>query len=95
MAVRDIVDQKGVKWRVWAVQRSSIHPKTAAEDFLGDYGEGWLCFESANERRRRARFPQDWDRMADKDLFGLLAKAAVVPVRGKKTPPKPGDAANP
>ena len=95
MAVRDIVDQKGIKWRVWAVQRSSIHPKTAAEDFLGDYGEGWLCFESANERRRLARFPQDWDRMADKDLFGLLAKAAVVPVRGKKTPPKPGDAANP
>ena len=95
MAVRDIVDQKGVKWRVWAVQRSSIHPKTAAEDFLGDYGEGWLCFESANERRRLARFPQDWDRMVDKDLMGLLAKAAVVPVRGKKTPPKPGEAANP
>jgi len=95
MAVRDIVDQKGVKWRVWAVQRSSIHPKTAAEDFLGDYGEGWLCFESANERRRLARFPQDWDRMADRDLLGLLTKAAVVPVRGKKTPPKPGDAANP
>ncbi len=95
MAVRDIVDQKGVKWRVWAVQRSSIHPKTAAEDFLGDYGEGWLCFESANERRRLARFPQDWDKMADRDLLGLLTKAAVVPVRGKKTPPKPGDAANP
>ncbi|HEX9220846.1 MAG TPA: hypothetical protein VF858_10220, partial [Gemmatimonadaceae bacterium] len=80
MAVRDIVDQKGIKWRVWAVQRSSIHPKTAAEDFLGDYGEGWLCFESANERRRLARFPQDWDRMADRDLLGLLTKAAVVPV---------------
>jgi len=95
MAVRDIVDQKGIKWRVWAVQRSSIHPKTAAEDFLGDYGEGWLCFESANERRRLARFPQDWDRMADRDLLGLLTKAAVVPVRGKKTPPKPGEAANP
>jgi hypothetical protein len=95
MAVRDIVDEKGVKWRVWAVSRSSIHPKTAAEDFLGDYGEGWLCFESASERRRLARFPQDWDRMADKDLCGLLTKAAVVPVRGKKTPPKPGEAANP
>jgi len=33
--------------------------------------------------------------MADKALCGLLTKAAVVPVRGKKTPPKPGDAANP
>lgn len=95
MAVRDVVDEKGVKWRVWAVQRSAIHPRTAAEDFLGDYGEGWLCFESAHERRRLARYPDDWDKMPEKDLLGLLAKAAVVPVRGKKTPPKPGDAANP
>jgi hypothetical protein len=95
MAVRDVIDEKGVKWRVWAVQRSAIHPKTAAEDFLGDYGEGWLCFESAQERRRLARFPEDWDKMDEKALCSLLAKAAVVPVRGKKTPPKPGDAANP
>jgi hypothetical protein len=95
MAVRDIVDEKGVRWRVWQVQRSAIHPKTAAEDFLGDYSEGWLCFESAIERRRLARFPADWDRMPDKDVLALLARAAVVPVRGKKTPPKPGDAASP
>jgi hypothetical protein len=95
MAVRDVVDEKGVKWRVWAVQRSAIHPKTAAEDFLGDYGEGWLCFESANERRRLARFPDDWDKIGEKDLCALLSKAAIVPVRGRRTPPKPGDAANP
>ena len=95
MAVRDVVDEKGVKWRVWAVQRSAIHPKTAAEDFLGDYGEGWLCFESAHERRRLARYPEDWDRLPEKDILAMLARAAVVPVRGKKTPPKPGDAANP
>ena len=95
MAVRDVIDEKGVKWRVWAVQRSAIHPKTAAEDFLGDYGEGWLCFESAQERRRLARFPDDWDKMDDKELCSLLAKAAVVPTRGRKTPPKPGDAASP
>jgi hypothetical protein len=95
MAVRDVIDEKGVKWRVWAVQRSAIHPKTAAEDFLGDYGEGWLCFESAQERRRLARFPDDWDKMNEKDLCSLLSKAAIVPVRGKKTPPKPGDAATP
>ena len=95
MAVRDVIDEKGVKWRVWAVQRSAIHPKTAAEDFLGDYGEGWLCFESAQERRRLARFPDDWDKMDDKELCSLLAKAAVVPTRGRKTPPKPGDSASP
>ena len=36
MAVRDFVDEKGMKWRVWPVLRSSIHPKTAAEDYLGE-----------------------------------------------------------
>ena len=95
MAVRDFKDEKGVKWRVWDVQRSSIHPKTAAEDFLGDYAEGWLCFESAHERRRLARFPQDWDKMPEGELLKLLSKAAIAPPRGKQTPPKPGDSINP
>jgi len=95
MAVRDFKDDKGVKWRVWAVQRSAIHPRTAAEDFLGDYSEGWLCFESDNERRRLARFPDDWDKMPESELHKLLKKAIVVPPRGKQTPPKPGDSVNP
>ena len=94
MAVRDFVDEKGQKWRVWPVLRSSIHPKTAAEDYLGDYGEGWLCFESQQERRRLARYPDDWDRMTEADLCSLLSKAALVPVRNRQTPPKSGDSIN-
>jgi hypothetical protein len=94
MAVRDFVDENNVKWRVWPVLRSSIHPKTAAEDYLGDYGEGWLCFESPHERRRLAHFPDDWAKISDKELCKLLSKAAVVPVRGMRTPPKPGDSVN-
>jgi hypothetical protein len=95
MAVRDFVDERGMKWRVWPGLRSSIHPKTAAEDYLGDYGDGWLCFESHQERRRLARYPEDWDKMVDAELCKLLTKAALVPVRGKPTPPKPGDSVNP
>jgi len=95
MAVRDFIDEKNVKWRVWPVLRSSIHPRTAAEDYLGDYGEGWLCFESPVERRRLAHYPDDWDKLADKELCSLLSKAAVVPVRGKRTPPRPGDSVDP
>ena len=94
MAVRDFVDLKGVTWKVWPVTPHSIQPKTAVEDYLGDYGEGWLCFESPNERRRLAHYPPDWDKMQDKDLCKLLSKAAVVPVRGK-TPPNPGSSINP
>ena len=54
MAVRDFIDEKEIKWKVWPVLRASIHPRTAVEDYLGDYGDGWLCFESEKERRRLA-----------------------------------------
>jgi hypothetical protein len=94
MAVRDIVDESSTPWKVWAVMSSSIHPKTAAEDFLGEYSEGWLCFEGPSGRRRLARFPQDWDRMPEKELLRLLKQAEVVQPR-KHTPPKPGDSAKP
>jgi hypothetical protein len=94
MAVRDIVDADGTKWKVWAVTGSSIHPKTAAEDYLGEFSEGWLCFECSNSRRRLAHFPQDWDKLTDKELLRLLKSAQVVRPR-KATPPKPDDRASP
>jgi hypothetical protein len=89
MAVRDFVDANGVAWKVWPVTLESLQPRTAAEDYLGDYGEGWLCFESANERRRLARYPADWDSLSDEALCGLLATAALVPARRPKPPTPP------
>jgi hypothetical protein len=96
MAVRDIVGAEGTAWKVWAVTGSSIHPKTAAEDYLGEYSEGWLCFESAKSRSRLAQFPQDWDKLPDKELLRLLKTAHVVQPRKSPVPsPTPGDRARP
>ena len=92
--MRDVVDEKGTKWKIWPVSPSSIHPKTAAEDYLGDYSEGWLCFECDNQRRRLAGIPPGWDKLPDKELIRLVKTAHIVSPR-KHTPPKPGDAANP
>jgi hypothetical protein len=89
MAVRDFVDLNGVKWRVWPVTPSSIQPKTAAEDYLGDYEDGWLCFESNTERRRLAKYPKNWDTLSDNGLLQLLKTAAVV-TPNRRTPPKAG-----
>jgi hypothetical protein len=94
MAVRDVVDEKGTKWKVWSVTASSIHPRTAAEDFLGDFADGWLCFECDNQRRRLARYPKEWDKLSDRELVRLLKSAHVVTPR-RNTPPKPSDSANP
>ncbi len=90
MAVRDFVDSEGVRWSVWPVVPEMLQPRTAAEDYLGEYEAGWLCFESATERRRLAEYPEDWDRLADEELRILLRVAAVVPARkSRHLPPEP------
>ena len=90
MAVRDFVDGNGVSWRVWPVKPEALQPRTAAEDYLGDYGDGWLCFESATERRRLAMFPREWEGLSQAELCALLDTAAVVPKR-KSGPRVPAD----
>jgi hypothetical protein len=92
MTVRDFVDANGVSWRVWPVTPDALQPRTAAEDYLGDYSEGWLCFESSTERRRLARYPGNWEDLPDEELCSLLTAAAIVPAR-KNThlPPPPPD----
>jgi hypothetical protein len=92
MAVRDVVDENGTRWKVWSVATEAFHPKTAAEDFLGDYADGWLCFEAATQRRRLAMFPKDWGELSDTGIVALLQKAEIVVPR-RTTPPKAGDSA--
>jgi len=90
MAVRDFVDTNGVTWKVWPVTTEMLQPKTAAESYLGEYEAGWLCFESALERRRLAAYPEDWDQLSDSELGALLQTAAVVPARkSRHVPPRP------
>ena len=80
MAVRDFVDRHGVSWRVWPVSTTIARP-TAAEDYLKEYGDGWLCFESEKERRRLAVFPPDWADVPDDVLETLLDRAVVDQTR--------------
>lgn len=39
---------------------------------------GWLCFESAAEKRRLVPVPPGWQRMSDRGLEALCARATVV-----------------
>ena len=94
MAVRDFVDTNGVSWRVWPVTPEALQPRTAVEDYLGEYGEGWLCFESLSERRRLAGYPTNWENLSDAELCALLTAAAIVPARKPAHPPPPLDPPN-
>jgi hypothetical protein len=89
MGLREFRDSKGVSWKVWDVRPEAIHPVTAAEEFLAEYRDGWLCFESEEDRRRLPLFPGAWADMTDEELEKLLATAQPLPKRRRTglTPP--------
>ena len=89
IAVRELRDARGVEWRVWEVVPKISSSKGAPGERLGDYGEGWLAFESRTgaERRRLPHIPDGWKELDDSDLEKLLDRADVAPVRRKGLDP--------
>jgi hypothetical protein len=81
MALREFVDKSGIAWNVWDITPESMHPVTVREFFLGEYQEGWLAFESANERRRLANWPKNWATLSDEELEALCERAKPAPRR--------------
>lgn len=71
MAIRELVDADGVRWRVWATtpSRGNVRPQFAS---------GWLTFECASERRRLAPIPGGWVDEDDAALCALLAQATAI-----------------
>src|SRR3954469_18992027 len=79
MAVREFTDSMSVEWRVWDVSPQHMPPATRAEDFLGNYQDGWLVFESAaGKRRLEAPYPGDWHQLSLPALEELCRRAAPV-----------------
>ena len=46
-----------------------------------DLHNGWLCFETENERRRLIPAPERWDEASDDGLREMLDRATVAPQR--------------
>lgn len=49
----------------------------------GELAEGWLCFESAREKRRLWPIPSGWEYLSDVELTALCASAAQAPERSR------------
>ena len=60
MALREFRDGDGTLWRVWNVTVESLDKRTTAEDYMRDWQDGWLCFESDSTRRRRFLRSRSW-----------------------------------
>ena len=69
MALRRFTDQAGVEWEV------RDHTSANMPGLLG----GWLCFESATEKRRLLPIPRNWE-SASEERLNLLCRVAT-PVR--------------
>jgi hypothetical protein len=87
MASREFTDRDGTVWRVWDVRPTSLHPITRSEDFMGDFADGWLTFESPTERRRLpAPYPANWTSFDLPRLDALCRAAKPVSPKKNRTP---------
>ena len=86
LGVREFTDDKGRPWRAWPVVPGLSRSSSSGRSFLGDFQNGWICFEGLGTSARR-RLPRDqvrWEDITDEELQRLLAQAIDAPVREKK-----------
>jgi hypothetical protein len=90
IAQRIFEDIRGRRWRAYAVHPSSSSIESGA--LPDSYREGWLSFETADERRRVAPIPAGWEELSIDELQLLCHQAQRAPKRisgGRATPPDP------
>ena len=56
-SVRQFEDKHGRSWRAWPVTPDVASTRTASRRSLGDFQEGWICFEALDNSGRR-RLPR-------------------------------------
>jgi hypothetical protein len=79
--VREFTDRAGRSWRAWPVIPGLS--RASGRGFLGDYQDGWICFEGLDStaRRRLPRSHTSWTSVTDDELQRLLAQAIDAPGR--------------
>lgn len=81
--VREFNDTTGRPWRAWPVIPALTRASESGRGFLGDFQNGWICFEGLNSTARR-RLPHrqaSWANVSDDELQQLLAQAIDAPAR--------------
>lgn len=85
-AVRLFEDETGRTWRAWPVTPDQTRATEATRRRLGDFHEGWICFEALDNsgRRRLPRHGRRWSDLPPEELPRLLGEAIHVPLRKTK-----------
>ncbi|GAC1415933.1 MAG: hypothetical protein NVSMB53_14710 [Gemmatimonadaceae bacterium] len=89
--VREFTDEAGLAWRAWPVRPGLSRASGNRRSVLGNFQDGWICFEglSTNARRRLPCRQPNWSAATDEDLRHLLAQAIDAPGRATKQRDKP------
>lgn len=74
MAERTFHDSSGTEWLVY----DCAPAEGMQRGFAPELKDGWLCFQSASEKRRLVGYPKEWERYTPKHLEMLLREASVV-----------------
>ncbi len=93
MALREFTDRTGREWRVWDVTEQNMHPRTRGEDWMRDFLDGWLTFESVDGQAkcRLHPIPANWETADVTQLEEWLHQAESI--RGERTSGPQGRAA--
>lgn len=81
--VRQFEDEVGQRWRAWPVVPDAKRTQQSSLRGLGEYQDGWICFEALDDSGRR-RLPgrgRRWTDLPAEELPRLLAAAINVPAR--------------
>ena len=86
MGVREFTDPEGRPWRAWSVVPGLSKASATGHQFLGQFQDGWICFEGlGTSARRRLPYPRaKWPTITDEELRDLLKRAIDAPIRQKK-----------
>lgn len=83
--VRQFEDGSGRRWRAWPVT-PDLRRGQASRRSLGEFQEGWICFEALDSsgRRRLPHRGRRWSDLPAEELPRLLHEATEVPDRREK-----------
>ena len=79
--LREFIDGKGVTWKVWDVwpaERVSGSVTTVSAFPSLSFGDGWLCFDCGQEKRRLSPIPPDWEHCDTDALCALCEQAGFI-----------------
>jgi hypothetical protein len=86
MGVREFTDDEARPWRAWLVVPGLSKASSHGSQFLGDFQNGWICFEGVDRpARRRLPYRQaNWPNISDEELRRLVRQAIDAPIREKR-----------